>query len=185
VDFAGPRDALSRVTRARSVETRLYSAETNDAWACLAGSCRSAAPPPPRVTSIAQPLDYARPRSAGLMRPRPGTHWVPKPPVIGVDFRDCRRAAVERESPCLQAVLRAVAAEGRCLPCRRSRVRIPSAACEWPAFASLFVHGWCDKTSTPPRLSDSAVREQDDEDLAVPACGRPDGVGGDDRLVAT
>jgi hypothetical protein len=49
----------------------------------------------------------------------------------------------------------------------------------------FFVRGWCDKTSTPPRLSDSAAREQDDEDLAVSACGRPDGVGGDDRLVAT
>jgi hypothetical protein len=50
---------------------------------------------------------------------------------------------------------------------------------------AFFVRGWCDKTSTPPRLSDSAAREQDDEDLAVSACGRPDGVGGDDRLVAT
>jgi hypothetical protein len=29
------------------------------------------------------------------------------------------------------------------------------------------------------------AREPDDEDLAVSACGRPDGVGGDDRLVAT
>ncbi len=40
------------------------------------------------------------------------THWLPKAPVIGVDSRNCRRAAVKREPACLQAILRAVGAEG-------------------------------------------------------------------------
>jgi hypothetical protein len=31
VDFGGPVDALTRMKRARSVETRLYSAKTNEA----------------------------------------------------------------------------------------------------------------------------------------------------------
>jgi hypothetical protein len=53
------------------------------------------------------------------------------------------------------------------------------------AFAGLFRARLVRQDVDTPRLSDSAAREQDDEDLAVSACGRPDGVGGDDRLVAT
>jgi hypothetical protein len=56
------------------------------------------------------------------------THSLPKPPVIGVNSRTAVRAAAGLEPLCLQGVLRIRRGRRLCLPCRRSRVRIPSAA---------------------------------------------------------
>jgi hypothetical protein len=60
----------------------------------------------------------------------PGAHWVPKLPVIGVNSRPAVDAAHRLKSGPLQAVLSDTRFRSVCLPCRRSWVRIPSAAFE-------------------------------------------------------
>jgi hypothetical protein len=78
----------------------------------------------------AEAIVSALPRPPSAFGGSPGAHWVPKLPVIGVNSRPAVDGAHGLKSERLQAVLCDARFRGYCLPCRRSRVRIPSAASE-------------------------------------------------------